>query len=885
MLRNSMASGLSVIGKYLTNLVLVLSLLLSSSSGLTSALIRAEGEANSSQNQEILPELSEADPNGEPNNNSEDAERGLGNSISGFLWVDGNGSLSTDWDGLYNGSELPLSGYPVYLYAADDLSTALGETYSGADGTYLFGNIEPGEYALGLKSATVAGYEYLLPMALTSDNKFAIDWASDPLMAYTDILTLADDEAVSGINAGMRLPMGIVRAADTSLAAIWAANLNSLVSLDGYTWIVVEKKTVGGLNCVLLLRAGSTSLGVSFGSSNTYEGSNLQSWMTTTYNSLKTIKSVAVVPSLGLFSSPSAISEPTAIPASSVPSGKDILFALSYQDVYRWNGNKISPLTTPLNNYFSNTARHWLRTSAGGSVHGWLSYSSNPASSTIDAGLNPNATGAYAVPAVWISTTALPQVTVHYVDDSDTMIKTPSAAYPLAPGSPFALSPAEIPDIPLYDYSGWKIGLGGTVQSSSTPVSIASVDADTDIYLIYQSVPYTGTIDLSETTTGGTGYTITGVTAGDEYSSGAYSGGVVPAPSGKLIFDNGADGLAYRIIQSGNLANPTDGLKNGTSIFNDIIILDGVSVTLIIDDIDLSGNIDVRGTADLTLLLANSGDYGIVDASYIRGSIFVINDGLTEAYLAIDSAIVSGSSDGSLTVTATVLQNAAVGGASGQSAGLITILGGTVTATTDHGNAGGGAAAIGGASGGSGGVINISGGTVIANSTNGAAIGGGNGTANGGIVTINGDAHVNAHAGLGAGIGTGAGGDGATIVVSGNAVVITVSDEGAGIGGYLTTGSITINGDAEVTAIGGTGAGIGGGFAVGTGGSGGDITIGGNATVEASGLYGGAGIGGGVGIDIDIGMSNTGGSGGTIIIEDGAKVTSAGVVGAGIGGG
>ena len=203
----------------------------------------------------------------------------------------------------------------------------------------------------------------------------------------------------------------------------------------------------------------------------------------------------------------------------------------------------------------------------------------------------------------------------------------------------------------------------------------------------------------------------------------------------------------------------------------------------------------------------------------------------------------------------------------GGSGGNVTIIGGTVTATSRNG------AGIGGGGSnyaGSGGNVTISGGNVTAIGGNGAGIGGGSGTyaGSGGNVTISGG-NVKASSGSGAGIGGGYGvndGSGGNVTISGGSVTATGGDNGAGIGGR--GGTVTING-GSVTATGGdNGAGIGGGY----GGSGGTVTISGGS-VTATGGGSGAGIGGG-----------SFGSGGSVTIN-GGSVTATGGSGAGIGGG
>ena len=150
-------------------------------------------------------------------------------SISGFIWIDGDGTSETGRDGqtdgslnngsftngslssgnlsngsLSNGGRQPLAGYTVYLYAVDDLSSVLAVTTTDSDGAYMFANIEPGSYVLGLIAKSVNGNEYCLPTVKTAGNSFHADNGSS-MVAYTDIIELEAGEAVDGIDAGMRL--------------------------------------------------------------------------------------------------------------------------------------------------------------------------------------------------------------------------------------------------------------------------------------------------------------------------------------------------------------------------------------------------------------------------------------------------------------------------------------------------------------------------------------------------------------------------------------------------------------------------------------------------------------------------------------------------------
>ena len=134
---------------------------------------------------------------------------------------------------------------------------------------------------------------------------------------------------------------------------------------------------------------------------------------------------------------------------------------------------------------------------------------------------------------------------------------------------------------------------------------------------------------------------------------------------------------------------------------------------------------------------------------------------------------------------------------------LIITAGSTGKLTANGGSDGG--AGIGGGNKGSGGAITIKGGTVSANGRHG-----------------------------GAGIGGGLEGAGGTIVIEGNAVVTASgNDEGAGIGHGRSGGDtiITIKGNASVEAYGSEFYGKSGDAIVG------DITLGGNAIVTATGRY------------------------------------------------
>ena len=182
-------------------------------------------------------------------------------SIAGFVWADGNGSRATDWDGLYNGTEAALPGYTVYLYAADGPKTPLATATTGQNGAYVFAGLVPGSYVIGIAPATVGGSEYLLPLKATAGNKFVPDMASSPVRAYTDPIVLAAGQEVTGIDAGMRLPMAVQALAGNSYTIDFTYSVGGSLAATGrgYTFnspkLTFDASSTG--NDYTIIRSGS----------------------------------------------------------------------------------------------------------------------------------------------------------------------------------------------------------------------------------------------------------------------------------------------------------------------------------------------------------------------------------------------------------------------------------------------------------------------------------------------------------------------------------------------------------------------------------------------------------------------------------------------------
>ena len=181
---------------------------------------QGEPEETSTPSAEVMPsQESEASPTPvetptESPEPSESAPATYENSISGTLWLDmfddiGNSIYAGD--GTRQVEESPLAGYKISLFKADDLSSAVASTKTGADGKYSFENIEPGSYVVGVKTTTMDGVEYLLPLfwldGTTGDNRFVATYnasADTYLYAYTAPITVAEDSEITGMDAGMR---------------------------------------------------------------------------------------------------------------------------------------------------------------------------------------------------------------------------------------------------------------------------------------------------------------------------------------------------------------------------------------------------------------------------------------------------------------------------------------------------------------------------------------------------------------------------------------------------------------------------------------------------------------------------------------------------------
>ena len=385
------------------------------------------------------------------------------------------------------------------------------------------------------------------------------------------------------------------------------------------------------------------------------------------------------------------------------------------------------------------------------------------------------------------------------------------------------------------------------------------------------SYDYADTIDLSYTKgKTGTGFNFSeGNASYADYNStyGRYLGESFVPNLSRLNFAEGANGKAYHIKQSASYQGST----YGTSTVRDITIASNTAVTLAVTRIDIVGAIELKGNANLNLVLDSN--------STIRSSIIVP----PTATLTVNT--MNGDSD-SLTIKPTEGKysgtglNARIGGLGGNSGGSITINGGTLHLFTFPNNdslsagAGIGGGGANGGNAGNGGNITINGGNInITATTTGAGVGGGGATGgyggnagNGGNIKITGGRititqngqgttgnSISSGAGIGGGGGidgggnsgnSGNGGNAGDLLISGGTISVSQYTRAAAIGagtfggvGNITISDGTVN--AEVVSP-GSGAAIGSNGGAGGVGGDGKITISGG-TVNAVSTFTGIG--------------------------------------------
>jgi hypothetical protein len=107
------------------------------------------------------------------------------------VWRDVNG------DGVRAGREPGIADVSVALY--DGSGHVLARTRTAADGSFLFGGLPAGVYAVGASNLP-DGLSFTVP---SQGNDHAVDSAADPVTGRTPDISVADGQSVSGVGIGL----------------------------------------------------------------------------------------------------------------------------------------------------------------------------------------------------------------------------------------------------------------------------------------------------------------------------------------------------------------------------------------------------------------------------------------------------------------------------------------------------------------------------------------------------------------------------------------------------------------------------------------------------------------------------------------------------------
>ena len=100
----------------------------------------------------------QTEPESKPDEQADKPEATVYGSIGGAIWLD---ALEDQDSGVYNGDgirqerEHPIADYTVSLYKAEDKTTVVETVKTKTDGTYIFENLEPGSYVVGISARAV----------------------------------------------------------------------------------------------------------------------------------------------------------------------------------------------------------------------------------------------------------------------------------------------------------------------------------------------------------------------------------------------------------------------------------------------------------------------------------------------------------------------------------------------------------------------------------------------------------------------------------------------------------------------------------------------------------------------------------------------------------
>jgi len=461
----------------------------------------------------------------QPDETEDEPDEALPGSISGFLWADISDMPEPDEEWQTADNKQPLTNYLITLYSADDMSEPLETTHTDVNGQYSFDTLEPGAYVLGLEAQPLPDSEdteLVLPSALSEDNNFSTGLSDNFSTAFTPTILLAEGQNVRGVNGG--LMMLAAARNNILLGQIADAYDNENLKIDPNTglpilvpvtidkqgWYVIKKDTtsVPGKTYYLLVRQGTMGQ-EQFASGATKTTNYFSNYCTLRTTDIPyycwayfpTIRDMAVIPKLPL--SGAGYSTPTATMVTNVnPIPKtDVLFVLSYDEIFAWNGGRTSPLRAEIKAYGQ---RFWTRTAYDATNVKTINVDTN---TTLDYGVIPGATNVYLVVAVWVDgTIPVDPFKITYIANNGTSQPDFSELTPIENGviQPLTIRTRETVEpagfSPPYGYvfKEWNTQANGS-GTVYTPGTGVTLDADLVLYAIWVMTPPMGVDEGSNT--------------------------------------------------------------------------------------------------------------------------------------------------------------------------------------------------------------------------------------------------------------------------------------------------------------------------------------------------------------------------------------------------
>jgi hypothetical protein len=725
-------------------------------------------------------------------------------SIAGFLWADNSGSLT---DEIYNRVEQPLADYTVYLFAADYLEQAIAETSSDADGAYIFENLAPGSYVLGLAFSTENCAGYQLAAVQELKNKFTLDSASEPPMAYTDVIELEDEQAVEEINAVLRLKIEDDAAGqlDGDKSSLEKENNSRPVIKDALEEDALEEDILDMASAMAAAGAPGSISGLVWADG---DGTKITDWDGLINGAEQPLPDITVTlfAAADLFSPLAAeVTDAYGIYMFDNLEEGDYVLMISEDSTHAVQYALPEKITA------DNKFKIDLGANPLAAFTGIISLETGQSIMDINAGL--------LLPKP-------PPLGIHTIDFSTVVNNTNG------PGWSYTVTSGTHPNtgVGTVTFYGNHATYGSASNREYTIIKSLSSNMS-ERHIVVEATANNVTIKYDgpniKVNSGPTNYftLMSNVTIKGGYKNSVIYDRVETVNSCIFTIDNGATNTSVTYLGGNQNKLDSTYLNNSkldNSGANTSITYDGFTAKYIVINNKRSGAANAasmyfKGTNTFNTVFQVNNTNGAYLNLLLAGTATVANgyfDIAGSASLTIDSAAASGSDNGNLIMTRNTANGAnAVIGSSGNS-GAIIIKGGTLNIT----QSGGYGAAIGGGKDGEGNVT-ILGGKITASAYGGGAtIGSGYGGNVSGNVTINGGVINATNTGTGAVIGGGYEGIGNVTINGGTIDATTGATTGAGIGGGTSMSSSNRSGEGNVTITGGNitvysnaGAGIGGG--------------------------------------------------------------------------